>query len=295
VHPHVLSIQSHVTFGYVGNKAATLPMQLHGLHVDPLNTVNFATHGGYPVVKGWRTSPKQIDDVIDGLRSNGILDRYRFILSGYIGKADTIRSVASAVREIKDLRSKLSKETTFVCDPVLGDNGKLYVEEAAVEAYHEMLPLATMITPNGFETEVLSGVAPKSRDSARAAARFFHALGVRVVVIKSFVDEAAPRDGEHPLITLFASVADDAGHIEREHMVRVHEVEGYFTGTGDLFAAVLLAMWSKTCGDLAEALRFAVSVVLDVLNATAACGSPELTIIECVPNILHPQSVVDVC
>lgn len=73
-----------------------------------------------------------------------------------------------------------------VCDPVLGDNGSLYVPESLIPIYqNDILPLSDVCTPNQFEAEVLSGIKINSYDDAWKATDWFHAKGVRTVVLSS--------------------------------------------------------------------------------------------------------------
>jgi pyridoxine kinase len=143
----VLSVQSHVVHGYVGNKAATLPLQLLGYDVDPINTVHFSNHTGYPTFTGTKLSSSQFRDIVFGLEKNGILGQYTIILTGYIGNHEVLADVI-------DLCKKLKSQDLFIAiDPVMGDNGSLYVQESYPELYRKLIEYADIITPNGFEAE----------------------------------------------------------------------------------------------------------------------------------------------
>jgi pyridoxal kinase len=177
----VLSVQSHTVHGYVGNKAATLPLQLLGLEVDPLNTVHFSTHAGYKHLRGDATTAAQYDTLIEGLRINGVL-RYDYRLSGYVRSQALLQSLAATLTELRK-----AGPVSYYLDPVLGDEDcGFYVPEELVSVYKElMLPLATVITPNTFEAEHLSGVKITSEHDAVQACQALHALGPRIVVITS--------------------------------------------------------------------------------------------------------------
>ena len=160
----VLSIQSHTVRGHVGNKSACLPLQVLGYEVDNINSVQLSNHTGYPYYAGQILSGSDLDTLIDGLERNGLLEDYSHILTGYIGSLSFLESIASAVKkvidskrkEMKDEKKSESNDVCYVCDPVLGDEGKLYVPEELVQAYKEkIIPLAGIITPNQFEVEKL--------------------------------------------------------------------------------------------------------------------------------------------
>ena len=143
----VLSIQSHVVHGYVGNKSAVFPLQLLGVEVDPVNSVQFCNHTGYAAgVRGDVLQGDQLRALVDGLGANGLLSGYTHLLTGYIGSPSFLRAVVDA---LVAMRAANAPETVaYFCDPVLGDGGRLYVPEALVEIYRdEVVPLATVRTP----------------------------------------------------------------------------------------------------------------------------------------------------
>lgn len=128
----ILSIQSHTVHGYVGNKAATLPLQLLGLEVDPLNTVHFSTHSGYGNIRGDVTSAAQVEVLVDGLRMNGVF-KYNYVLSGYARSKELLETVAGIVKELRDANDN---DVSYFLDPVLGDVDRgFYVPESLVDTY----------------------------------------------------------------------------------------------------------------------------------------------------------------
>ncbi|KAL3346246.1 hypothetical protein AABB24_024935 [Solanum stoloniferum] len=149
----VLSIQSHTVQGYVGNKSAVFPLQLLGYDVDPINSVQFSNHTGYPTFKGQVLNGEQLWELIEGLEANGLL-YYTHLLTGYIGSVSFLNTVLKVVDKLRSVNPKLK----FVCDPVMGDEGKLYVPPELVMVYREkVVPVASMLTPNQFEAEQLTG------------------------------------------------------------------------------------------------------------------------------------------
>ena len=169
----VLSIQSHAVRGHVGNKAAVLPLQVLGHEVDIINSVQLSNHTGYPAVKGQVLSGGDLDTLVEGLESNQLLQDYSHVLTGYIGSLSFLQSIASAVSKVKWWREKAAAdaedrglgavcdEVCYVCDPVLGDEGKLYVPPALVEIFRdEVIPNADILTPNAFEVRPDRPTAP---------------------------------------------------------------------------------------------------------------------------------------
>eukprot|EP00009_Paramoeba_aestuarina_P000102 CAMPEP_0201509604 /NCGR_PEP_ID=MMETSP0161_2-20130828/2611_1 /ASSEMBLY_ACC=CAM_ASM_000251 /TAXON_ID=180227 /ORGANISM="Neoparamoeba aestuarina, Strain SoJaBio B1-5/56/2" /LENGTH=186 /DNA_ID=CAMNT_0047904609 /DNA_START=50 /DNA_END=606 /DNA_ORIENTATION=- len=175
----ILSVQSHVVHGYVGNKVAVFPMQLLGSEVDFINTVQFSNHTGYPKFTGERLEPTHLVDLFEGLQTNDLHTNYSYVLSGFIGKTEAILSLLDIVLQLKKENPKLK----FFCDPVLGDNGKFYVPKDAVEAYKKVIGHADIITPNYFEMEVLSGHTLKTKEDALKACDVLHEKGVGTIIM----------------------------------------------------------------------------------------------------------------
>mmetsp|Transcript_63833 Transcript_63833/g.125348 ORF Transcript_63833/g.125348 Transcript_63833/m.125348 type:complete len:190 (+) Transcript_63833:59-628(+) len=179
----VLSIQSHVVHGYVGNKSAVFPLQLLGFDVDFVNSVQFSNHTGYSAgFKGQVLNGEQLEVLMSGLTANQLLGGTSHLLTGYIGSVTFLRAVASAHAQLKACNPNL----VYVCDPVLGDNGKLYVPPELVDVYRsELIALATVLTPNQFEAELLTGFKIESLQDAVAACLWLHEKGPETVIITS--------------------------------------------------------------------------------------------------------------
>ncbi|KAF3762541.1 Ribokinase-like protein, partial [Cryphonectria parasitica EP155] len=155
----VLAVASHVVSGYVGNKIAVFTMQSLGCDVAALNTVQFSNHTGYRQVKGTKVSAQEIADLYEGLQQS-YLDDFDMMLSGYIPGAEAVQAVGRIAEDLKDKARRKGQPGSFfwVLDPVMGDNGRLYVAQDVVPAYKSLLPHADLILPNQFEAELLSGV-----------------------------------------------------------------------------------------------------------------------------------------
>jgi len=195
---------SRAVYGYVGNKSAVFPLQLHGIEADPLNTCQFSNHSGYPHIRhGQFTTPADLADMFHGLRANKLMEHYSHILTGYIPNDALFDGVTAAIKTLKAERRRASPAPSsgssplsgsyystnalkVLCDPVMGDDGSLYVPETFVAKYRDnLLPLADITTPNQTEAELLTGVTITDLASARLACNKLHALGPRTVFITS--------------------------------------------------------------------------------------------------------------
>lgn len=256
--PLVLSIQSHVAFGHVGNAAAVLPLQLLGIQPVVVNTVQFSNHTGYGEFKGQVFPASHVGEVLDGLRGRGILQRCVAVLSGYLGDADTGEQILAAVAEIR----RSQPEMCYLCDPVIGDTGRgVFVRPGIPDFLRDRaVPAATVITPNHFEFAYLHGAPVRTVDAAIAAARAMLGTparpGPRIIVITSFTDGAD--DGA--LLTL----GIDAVGAWAVSTPRV-PLDPLPNGMGDVFSALLL-------GHLLQGMAFpdALSETVSALYALVA-------------------------
>ncbi|KAJ1306468.1 hypothetical protein OPQ81_007471 [Rhizoctonia solani] len=265
----VLSIQSHVVHGYVGNKAATFPLQLLGWDVDAINTVQFSNHAGYQSHGGSKTDKAQLLDIFSILEKNEFTQTDA-LLSGYIPGADGLSALADFAAYLKAKNPSL----LFVLDPVMGDDGKMYVANDVLPIYRDrLLPLATIITPNWFEVELMTQIHLTSQDSIRLALRSLHFdHAVRNVVITSVIvregsrlsDEVTAaglraRSGysvngdtndlniQDEYILCIASTAhEDPSVAPIVYALAVPRIKGYFSGVGDLFSALTLAHFHES-------------------------------------------------
>lgn len=258
--PRLLSIQSHVVSGYVGNKSATFPLQLLGFEVDAINSVQFSNHTGYEGgVKGQVLNDSELADLMAGLRINKI-DRYAYMLTGYIGSRSFLVRLAEVVKQLKASNPGLK----YVCDPVMGDTGPgLYVPKELLPVYQEtILPLADICLPNQFEAELLTGKTIKSESDALEVMDLLHEKGVATVVLSS-----TEFGGPTYLVGLASSRQAGRRQVVR---VRVPRLAASFVGTGDLFTALLTAWLHRTDGCLKAALEKTFGTMQAVLKRTLA-------------------------
>jgi len=271
----ILSIQSHVVYGHVGNAAAVFPLQRLGREVWPLMTVQFSSHTGYSGWRGRAFDAGLIDECVNGLKSIGVLSRCAGLLTGYLGKQEIGEA---ALRALASLRAA-NPEAAYACDPVIGDVGRgSYVAEGVGEFFRDRaLPLATIVTPNAFELEWLTGASAGALPQARSAMAALRALGPRVVLAKSLALDDTPADA----LDMLAS--DEAGFWR----VRTPRLPIAVNGAGDLLSALFFHAWLET-RETPEALSRAASSVYAVIAATLAMGERELALVAAQEELLRP-------
>ena len=272
----VLSIQSSVAYGHVGNSAATFPLMRMGVEVWPVLTVHFSNNTGYASWRGPVLGADDVRAVVQGIDDLGVLGECDAVLSGYQGAADTGRAVLEAVALVKER----NPGALYCCDPVLGDVGRgFFVAPGIPELMRDqVVPQAQVITPNQFELEFLTGRQVHGLDEVVDAAHAARALGPEVVLVTSVdVDDLEPG-------TLDLVVATGSG----TWRVTTPRLEGIFQGAGDLTAAVFLARLLQT-DDPADAVAWTASVVFGVLDATRRSGQRELQLVAAQDELVHPS------
>ncbi|KAI9188144.1 putative pyridoxal kinase [Blastocladiella emersonii ATCC 22665] len=226
----VLAIQSHVVHGHVGNMSAVFPLQLLGNEVDAFNTVQVSNHSGYPTIRGTRFDAAHFAGVFEALKANGHDTDYSVILTGYMGLPEGVPTVAAGIKDVKTR----SANALYLLDPVLGDNGKLYLPPEMIDHYKtHFLPMADVMTPNQFEAELLSGVTIDSAMSAVTAARALAAMGGAALVFITTLDTPDVAIASTLALLVYDAIADAAW------TVRFPRMTAHFTGTGDLFSGLI--------------------------------------------------------
>ena len=270
--PTILSISSQVAYGHVGNAAIVPALQALGCEVLALPTVLLAHHPGHGTPKGRTVPAEEVAALLEGLEQVGALAKARAVLTGYLGLPGTASVAADAVARVRRHRP----DALYVCDPVIGDGGRVYVREGVEDAIRErLLPLADVLTPNHFELERLAGRPVTTLDQAVAAARGLVALGPRIVVVTTLEHEQAS-SGQ---IETLAVSADAAWIVATPRLERVPR------GSGDLMAALLLGHLALGMA-LPDALARAASAVYAVLAASV--GEPEMRLVAERDRLVHP-------
>jgi pyridoxine kinase len=268
----ILSIQSAVAYGHVGNSAAVFPLQRLGHEVWPVDTVQFSNHTGYGAWRGRAWDAGTIAEVIAGIGERGAWARCEAVLSGYLGEVALGEVVLAAVAAAKTANSA----ALYCCDPVIGDDHTgVFVKPGIAEFFRDRaLPMADIITPNRFELALLAEREIAGVDDALAAAAVLRQRGPSLVLVTSL-----PGDGGE--IAMLAAGADGA------FLVSTPRVPMLADGAGDLTAAVFLGHLLRT-GDAGAALGETASAVYAVIEATARAGEPELQIVAAQDAIVAP-------
>jgi len=271
---NVISIQSQVAYGHVGNSAAVFPIQMHGIDVIAVPTTLLSNRPGYETIRGRVLEMDLVTDLLRGIEERGAVDTAQMILSGYLGSAGNATAVADFVARAKAKNPAL----LYCCDPVLGDRDRgLFVHADIPPLVRDLLcPLADIVTPNHFEFEWLSAVRVTTTDQLIKAARAFMARGTVVVTSAELADTPG---GE------IESVAVDRADAWR---VRTPKLPISPNGTGDLFAALLTAARVRG-SSTPDALSHAASAIFAVLENTAARGTEEMRIVESAAQLVNPR------
>lgn len=264
--PRVLSIQSHVVHGYVGNKCAVFPLQLQGFDVDPINSVQFSNHAGYPSHQGTVMNGEELWNLVQGMQESNLLE-YTHLLTGYIGSVSVLETI---VRIVSLLRER-NPDLIYVCDPVMGDNDHLYVAKELVPAYkNQIISLATVLTPNQYEAELLTGIRIDSKKSASDACQALHVRGVATVVLTSI--QLPDLKGE--ILLIGSTQVHQQSGCSSSIQANIPLLDAYFTGTGDLMTALLLANLYKDPSNMQHAVEQAIASLQAVLQASAEVSGP---------------------
>ena len=275
----IISIQSWVSYGHVGNAAAVFPLQRLGFETWGVNTVQFSNHTGYGHWRGTVFEPAQIADLIEGMAERGALKHCRAVLTGYMGDPALGTVVLETVARVR----AANPGAIWACDPVMGDvDGGFYVRPGLPEFFRDRaVPMADILTPNQFELEYLTGRTIVDLPSALDATAAARALGPKVVLLTSLVRPDAPADQ----IELLVSTAGGAWRVTTPLLpISVN-------GAGDAVAALFLAHWLKTDGDAAAALSAAASAIYAVMKETHARGEREIQLIAAQDELVAPREL----
>ncbi len=273
---NILSLQSHVAYGHVGNAAAVFALQRLGIEVWPIHTVQFSNHTGYGQWRGRAFDAGMIRELVQGIEERGVLGSCDGVLSGYMGSAE----IGAAIVDAAALVKRANPRARYCCDPVVGDVGRgIFVQPGIAEFMRtRAVPAADIVTPNHFELDHLTGRTTTNLSDALAAVDALRALGPRAVLVTSLVTEETPDDA----IDLLA--CDDVGR----HRLRTPKLPISVNGAGDAIAALFFAHYLRT-GSAAEGLSRAVSAVFGVLAHTAKAGAREIALIEAQDELVTPS------
>jgi len=276
---NILSIQSWVAYGHVGNAAAMFPLQRLGAEVWAVNTVQFSNHTGYGAWTGEVFTGEAVRALIDGIAARGALPRCDAVLSGYMGDPGIGLAVLDALARVR----AANPGALYCCDPVIGDDDTgVYVRPGIAELMRDrVLAGADIATPNRFELEFLTGAACATLADAKAGAARLAATmrrgGPRIVLLTSL------RTAETPAGQVDMLAAESG----RFHLLRTPELPISVNGAGDALAGLFLYHRLST-GSAAAALERAGSSLFGVLRRTAEAGARELCLVAAQEEFVAP-------
>lgn len=274
----ILSIQSHVSYGYVGNRAAVFPLQRLGFDVISINTVQFSNHTGYGEWTGQAYSADDIRSILTGLKKRGALDNLDGFLTGYLGSPE----IGDVILEVAD---NLPSSAIWLCDPVMGDVGRGFFARPGIPEFFKdkAIPKARIITPNQFELEYLSGHTVESLDDALIACDKMHDAGCKIVLLTSLIHNKT-KDDE---IQMLASSKDGKRYLATTPRLPLDPAPN---GAGDCTAALLLAH-NINGESLDKALEKTASSVYALFEETMKAGTRELALIQAQDHFVQAKTV----
>ena len=263
----ILSIQSAVAHGHVGNSAAVFPLQRIGVEVVPVPTVNFSNHTGYGAWRGPLIPPPDVAEILLGVQERGVFPQIDAVLSGYQGGVGIGDVIIDAVRRVK----AENPAAVYACDPVMGNakSGCFVAPEIPDLLRDRVVPVADIITPNQFELGFLTGTEPADLGSTLASADLARAMGPATVLVTS-VERPDRAEG-----TIEMLVVDDTG----AWLVSTPHLPFKANGSGDVTAALFTAHYVAT-RNAAVALERTVSSVFDLIETTYRSGERELQLVQ---------------
>lgn len=272
----ILSVQSWVAYGHVGNASAIFPLQRLGAEVWGIHTVQFSNHTGYGAWRGQVFGADLIRDCVQGIEERGALPRCDAVLSGYMGSAEIGEAIIDAAHRVK----AVNPAALWCCDPVIGDVGRgIFVRPDIPEFLRDRaLPAADIVTPNQFELEWLTGREVKTLDQAKAAVAALQERGPRCVLVTSLHLEDTP-EGE------IGMLAGEGGRFWR---LVTPMLPLSVSGAGDAVAALFLFHRLRS-GSAEVALTAAAASVFGLLRRTAEAGSREILTVAAQDEFVAPS------
>ena len=276
--PTVLSVQSWVACGTVGNTAALFPLQRLGCETWSLNTVAFSNHTGHERWRGDTVPASDIAALFEGISELGVLARCDAVLSGYLGEAETGPVLLDIVARVK----AANRRALYCCDPVMGDVGLGYYVRAGIPEFFRdrALALADIVTPNRFELEWLSGGSVRNLADAREAAAALRQSGPAIVLATSL-------DADADRVAALAAGPDGVWAAETPRLA----IEA--TGCGDAVAALFLA-WLLKGKPVPDALATTIAAIYGVIEATMLSGGGELALVAAQDELVAPSRPMSV-
>ena len=272
---NVLSIQSWVAYGHVGNASAVFPMQRLGVEVWAINTVMFSNHTGYGKWRGPVFPADQVREVFEGIADRGVLGQCDGVVSGYMGDAAIGEAILDAAARVK----AANPQALYCCDPVIGDVGRgVFVRPGIPEFMRDRaVPAADIVTPNQFELEYLSGMTVKTLADACKAADAVHKLGPKTILLTSLHHDGLAAD----------KIALMVSHQGKRFAVETPMLKVSVNGAGDAIAALFFVHFGRT-RDPKLALESATASIYGLLKRTEEAGTREIQTVAAQQEFVEP-------
>ena len=272
----ILSIQSHVVYGHVGNAAVSFVLQRLGVDVWPLNTVQFSNHTGYADWEGRVTPAEEVQALLHGISRRDVLSQCNAVLTGYLGSPTLGDAVLDAVAMVK----AANKQAVWCCDPVMGDEGRGFFVSPSIADFFKKraLPLADIFTPNHFELEQISDVRVSDLDSLRIAMKLLHSKGPRLVCVTSLRLADTPEQA----LDMVLSTGDEIWRL------RLPKLPLSPNGAGDVAASLILFHFLKKLRPQ-HILERTGSMIFALLMAMLRLKTGELPLVAAQDEMLSPE------
>ena len=273
---NILSIQSAVAYGHVGNSAAVFPLQRIGHEVWPVYTVNYSNHTGYGAWGGPIIPADDVAAVLEGVKDRDAFPLIDGILTGYQASPEIADVIVGTVRDIK----AENPDALYTCDPVMGSaTSGCFVADSIPPLFRStIVPAADIITPNQFELGYLTERDVFDLDSTLAAVDAAREMGPSTVLVTSVKRPETPEDAVEMI------AVDDNG----KWIVRTPRLPFKRNGSGDVTAALFTGHYLRG-RDAKDALAKTASSVYDLLRVTFEADSPELKLVEAQDYYANPQ------
>lgn len=278
IEPHIISIQSTVSTGYVGNNSASLAIQLHGINCVAIPTILLSSHTDKSVYYGETISKELFNKLAKGVLEIDIAKQTQYVISGYLKSQDIIDATAQLIQELKKQNS-----ITYIYDPVFGDtrtDGLYIPKEQADYSMEKLLPLSDILTPNHFELEYLSGRNIANEKELVEAVKSHPLLSQKQIILTT---AELSKNVNHQLEVIL---------IERGVLTHFYSenIPVEVVGTGDLFTGVLSAQLTlghslptaiqTSMNFLSKVLKYVHTHRLKEMNAMAILQAQDVLKIE---------------
>lgn len=276
---NIVSVQSHVAYGYVGNRAAVFPLQRLGHDVTAINTVQFSNHTGYGDWEGDIFSRGHLQRIISGLERRGVLKRCHGLLTGYMGDAELSELMVDLVQQIRAHNPQL----IYCCDPVIGDVGRgMFVKPAVASFFREhLIAYADVITPNLYELCYLAEKECQTLHDVIHACQQLRTLGPDVVLVTSLICDQTPEN----TIGMLVNTEHGSWLVETPRFA----LEPAPNGAGDVTAALFLAKYMEHQNPMI-ALKQTAAAIYSVFDKTMHANARELQLISAQQAFVAPES-----